>query len=263
MRLGQLAKQLEEKPSKIIDFINEKKGLELELNLNLKIEEGWEKEVLAHFSNDENQEPVDESKVEELPVVEPEEDVKTENPSEEEKPEGPVEITGEVPKAVIENAPLVEREKVVLSGPKVLDKIELPEPPKPKEKTEEELKAEEERKERRERRNNRKGRGNRKENFESYEEKLKRQKAREEKAKKRKEARRKKVEEEKRKAHYLQQVEKKQQPKPKPKAVKKRKQKEEKPVNPMVVSEIEKIEKAKRGHKKSWLGRLIQKLFGL
>ena len=45
MRLGQLAKQLEVKPREILDFLNKNQGLDLEMNLNLKIEQEWEDEI--------------------------------------------------------------------------------------------------------------------------------------------------------------------------------------------------------------------------
>lgn len=286
MRLGTLAKELEIKPRDILDFLKKEKDLELELNLNLKIEEDWEEALKNHFKPEEKIEVV-ETQVEiteEIVAINTENSEETakevlidgEEETEEtsieiETPHKPVEITGEVPKGVIENAPLVERERIVLEGPKILAKIELPEKPKPKEEEQKPEDAENEGNEPNEstekpaRKKNIKNKRitlTEEERFARYEKRMEENKKREEKAKNRQKARAKKVVAEKRKEHYLKQLKSTTQAKPKHK-VKKEKQKAKENVSPMLVSEIEKREKERRAHNKSWFGRMMQKIFGI
>ena len=287
MRLGQLAKQLEVKPREILDFINKNKGLDLEMNLNLKIEQEWEDEIKKiHPPKQEEvakKEPIEAAEEKTLNVessdelapapiseVEPLEskDDNNTNKVEEVVKVAPVEITGEVPKEVIENAPLVERQKIVLEGPKILHKIELPEKPKPKveetegENTEGETKEEIDKPARKKNIKNKRITITEEERFARYQKRMEENKKREEKDKKRKQARAEKLIAEKRKEHYLKQVKNTTQAKPKHK-VKKEKLKAKENISPMMVAEIERRERERRAHNKSWFGRMMQKLFGV
>lgn len=285
MRLGQLAKQLEVKPREILDFLNKNQGLDLEMNLNLKIEQEWEDEIKKTYppkqeevAENETVEAVEEKtlNVETLDVPAPTSEVESQETEENSTPleveevvkSAPVEITGEVPKEVIENAPLVERQKIVLEGPKILHKIELPEKPKPKaednvgENLDNQEKEETNKPARKKNIKNKRITLTEEERFARYQKRMEENKKREEKDKKRKQARAEKLLAEKRKEHYLNQVKNTPQAKPKHK-VKKEKLKAKENVSPMMVAEIERRERERRAHNKSWFGRMMQKLFGI
>lgn len=277
MRLGQLAKEIEVKPKAIHDFIFKQVEEKPELNLNLKVEESLIPDIKKHFGIEvtENQQTIAEEQP--LPEVKPEESKAESNLQEEnlqaEEHEGftkeentPIEITGEVPEEIKQKAPLVERPKIKLEGPKIISKIDLPEKPKAEPKNEStndgETSSEGAQEQKPTRRKNIKNKRitlSEEERFAKYEQRKAEQKKREQKALERKKKRAEQKAIEKRKAHYLSKVQTAQ---PKTPPHKKKKSKEKPPVSPMMVSEIEKREREKRAHNKSWLGRLFYKIFG-
>ena len=290
MRLGQLSKQVKTKPQNIVDFVKKIFDVEIKNHPNVKIQDEWENDIVAEFAKavevkeatEEVAKPIKveakESKPEAL-------EIKSEDKVEEPKIATEIAVGEEVPAEVIKKAELVKREKVVLEGIKVVNKIDL-EPKKlvvevVETTTEsavtedgnivvqtEEVKTEpvvpelpkETAEERRARLHKKKLEHEEKRVRQELEEK-KREEARLEKERKRKEERRKRKVEKQKKEHYLSKTTAKQKAAPK---IKKRKVKKVEPTHVTIGEALD--EKGKYFNQQNqysdiWIIRLFQKIF--
>lgn len=156
MRLGQLSRKINIKPEVIIDFVKKEFNQEIGSHLNSKVEDDIAKKVQNHFftppvdviekdssvpSNSPSAEGLTEPSVDDNVPVEKaiEKSLTTEpdgvseaNEETDSKEESPVleflpEV--EVDEETKRNAELVRTEHIVLEGPKVVGKIDLPPPP--------------------------------------------------------------------------------------------------------------------------------------
>lgn len=122
MRLGQLARKLEVKPADIVKYLEKENKTEMNSHPNSKVEDGLIPAIEKHFG-----------KAEEPVKTEAKEDVapKAEAKTEEVKPDPAAETKAEdtVDMEKVEHIETVKPEK--LTGPKVIDKIDLPPPPPP------------------------------------------------------------------------------------------------------------------------------------
>ena len=145
MRLGQLSRKVNVKPNEILNYLKLEFDVELGTHLNTKVEDALVEKVVAKFNptpepskSEENVAPIVEETpsevIESTPHETPatEDTISGENDSDTDEQEAePVtefEVHEEVDASVIANAPLIKAEKVELSGPKVVGKIELPPP---------------------------------------------------------------------------------------------------------------------------------------
>lgn len=274
MRIGQLAKELNRTPNDLIDYLAEHADVSEDLHPNLKLADEYVHILIDRFGKRElktdealeigNPSPTieenpkeestsneEENSTEEMPVA------KEEESSEE---EGPVEFERgqEVNPKIIEQAETVEREKITLDGPKIIDKIEVPEEvEKRKQKKEEEAKKRAEEREQRKKEREKK-------KFERYQKKMERERRQKEKEERRKKRQKERKAAEAKRRHYLEKVKAKDkaQPAPKPKK-KKKKQKAKEEVDPLMVSEIQKREQEARKKEKNTLWGSIKRLFGM
>lgn len=147
MRLGQLSRKVNVKPTEILSYLKNEFDVELGTHLNTKVEDQLADKVIQKFAAPvivkeevpakEMTPPIaDDSKIEE-PVAEElvaefqaSESETLAEPETEETPD-PIEIkefepNQEVDAETIQNAALIKAPKVELTGPKVIGKIELP-----------------------------------------------------------------------------------------------------------------------------------------
>ncbi len=285
MRLGQLSKQVETKPQNIVDFVKKTFDVEIKNHPNVKIQDEWENDIIAEFAKAEEVKEATEEVAKSIKVEAKALEIKSEDKVEEPKVANEIAVGEEVPTEVIKKAELVKREKVVLEGIKVVNKIDL-EPKKPvvevvETTTEsaitedgnvvaqtEEVKTEpvapelpkETAEERRARLHKKKLEHEEKRVRQELEEK-KREEARLEKERKRKEERRKRKVEKQKKEHYLSKTTAKQKATPK---VKKRKVKKVEPTHVTIGEALD--EKGKYFNQQNqysdiWIIRLFQKIF--
>ena len=285
MRLGQLSKQVETKPQNIVDFVKKTFDVEIKNHPNVKIQDEWENDIIAEFAKAEEVKEATEEVAKPIKVEAKALEIKSEDKVEEPKVATEIAVGEEVPAEVIKKAELVKREKVVLEGIKVVNKIDL-EPKKPvvevvETTTEsaitedgnvvaqtEEVKTEpvvpelpkETAEERRARLHKKKLEHEEKRVRQELEEK-KREEARLEKERKRKEERRKRKVEKQKKEHYLSKTTAKQKATPK---VKKRKVKKVEPTHVTIGEALD--EKGKYFNQQNqysdiWIIRLFQKIF--
>ena len=143
MRLGQLSRKVNIKPTEILSYLKNEFDIELGSHLNTKVDDALAEKVIAKYTA-----PVDSNKDEpeikepnvsntaekvvettEVVVQEntPESSIKEENETSE-IASAPVEFEAheEVDASIIKNAELIQAPKIELSGPKVVGKIELP-----------------------------------------------------------------------------------------------------------------------------------------
>ena len=125
MRLGQLARKIEVKPSDIVGYLATK-NIQIEENANTKLESAYVTEVLSHFAPHLTTAQIPDN---EVPIVEPADTMAHETVVTSEEV-----TTPSVQPNVIEDKPVeadvIKAPKIELSGLKVLGKIELPEPKK-------------------------------------------------------------------------------------------------------------------------------------
>lgn len=148
MRLGQLSRKVNVKPNEILNYLKLEFDVELGSHLNTKVDDALVEKVVAKFHSipepSESKEdstpisdPVESAEINE--TIEPEVSNLEEEPSEdsvsdeetessESEPSVEFELHQEVDASTIANAPLIKAEKVELTGPKVVGKIELPPP---------------------------------------------------------------------------------------------------------------------------------------
>jgi len=131
MRLGQLSRKVEIKPSEILGYLKNEFDVELGSHLNTKVDDALTEKVIAKFSKKSETEPEPEiipETEEELPVEETEEIEVSEQ--EEEKPKPVVEYDQgvEIDEATRLSAEVIKAPKVELAGPTVIGKIDLPPP---------------------------------------------------------------------------------------------------------------------------------------
>eukprot|EP00746_Dinoflagellata_sp_MGD_P012208 gnl/MRDRNA2_/MRDRNA2_125908_c0_seq1.p1 gnl/MRDRNA2_/MRDRNA2_125908_c0~~gnl/MRDRNA2_/MRDRNA2_125908_c0_seq1.p1 ORF type:complete len:276 (+),score=70.03 gnl/MRDRNA2_/MRDRNA2_125908_c0_seq1:40-867(+) len=136
MRLGQLARKLDIKPTEIVNFLKEQHSIELELNPNAKLEDEHVELVNRQYSVEEAEVPTHLD-----PVQSKEEE--EENTNVKEEPDGSGEDTSEaehalksaediaVPQNLDEVEHIETNKPEPLPGLKVIDKIDLPPPPPP------------------------------------------------------------------------------------------------------------------------------------
>lgn len=285
MRLGQLSKQVETKPQNIVDFVKKTFDVEIKNHPNVKIQDEWENDIIAEFAKAEEVKEATEEVAKSIKVEAKALEIKSEDKVEEPKVATEIAVGEEVPAEVIKKAELMKREKVVLEGIKVVNKIDL-EPKKPvvevvETTTEsaitedgnvvaqtEEVKTEpvapelpkETAEERRARLHKKKLEHEEKRVRQELEEK-KREEARLEKERKRKEERRKRKVEKQKKEHYLSKTTAKQKATPK---VKKRKVKKVEPTHVTIgeaLDEKRKYFNQQNQYSDIWIIRLFQKIF--
>jgi len=145
MRLGQLSRKVNVKPNEILNYLKLEFDVELGTHLNTKVEDALVDKVVAKFNPipepskpEENVTPVAEETHSEIIESAPQETSVTEDTISDENDSGTdaqesesvaeFEVHEEVDASTIANAPLIKAEKVELSGPKVVGKIELPPP---------------------------------------------------------------------------------------------------------------------------------------
>lgn len=137
MRLGQLSRKVNTKPTEILSYLKNEFDVELGSHLNTKVDDELTEKVISKFAI-KVEKPVAPKKIETPVIVE---EVKTETmdevvesieinntPDEVEvkKPIREFEVNQEVDASTIKNAELIKAPKVALEGPKVVGKIELP-----------------------------------------------------------------------------------------------------------------------------------------
>lgn len=252
MRLGQLSKQLEVKPQVIVDLLKSELSVEVNNHPNIKIKDEWQPIIDAHFTNqnEENDEVVvAKNNVTEEVEVETIQEKSSENGELREFQRGE-----EVAAEIIENAETVEREKIVLDGPKIVNKIELPEP---KVKSEDDGEVKETAEERQARLALKKKEQEAK-RYKRYEEKKKKEEDRLAKAQKRKEKQKEKKIKDQKRAHYLNKIQQK------PVSSKTKKKKEKPEIKHLTIEQaLDKKGKLNQQNQYSdiWLIRIFQKLF--
>ena len=144
MRLGQLSRKTDTKPTEILSYLKNEFDVELGSHLNTKVDDELTKKVISKFVKPKVEkttpavpkESIETTVVKEVfqTVPKPETkiiDIESSNPSEDStisNTEKPIELESnqEVDARTILNAELIKAPKVELAGPKVIGKIELP-----------------------------------------------------------------------------------------------------------------------------------------
>lgn len=145
MRLGQLSRKVNVKPTEILSYLKNEFDVELGSHLNTKVEDELADKVINNFAKPKPETPKKEVVKEianeiESSVSEPiidstieDEVISTDDTStavslekEESTPTAEFQPNEEVDPATIQNAELIKAPKVELTGPKVIGKIELP-----------------------------------------------------------------------------------------------------------------------------------------
>lgn len=136
MRLGQLSRKVNVKPTEILSYLKNEFDVELGSHLNTKVEDELAEKVIQKFvvvAPVKKEKISDSSIVSEVPTEEPKVTVVAEEPTiiaeiATEEITTPIEFEAnqEVDAETILNAELIKAPKVELPGPKVVGKIELP-----------------------------------------------------------------------------------------------------------------------------------------
>ena len=150
MRLGQLSRKTDTKPTEILSYLKNEFDIELGSHLNTKVDDELAKKVVSKFVKPKAAKPTILKKADSI-QQETEDKAVSANPVSEEETKAPIEEianseeetepvststdTGnefeqgqEVDPATILNAELIKAPKIELAGPKVIGKIELPPP---------------------------------------------------------------------------------------------------------------------------------------
>tara|TARA_R110002050_G_scaffold300722_2_gene471910 strand:- start:53411 stop:54247 length:837 start_codon:yes stop_codon:yes gene_type:complete len=145
MRLGQLSRKINTKPTEILSYLKNEFDVELGSHLNTKVDDELAEKVIEKFSTkpvakviptetvkpvppkETNTEPeeVFPKQMEESSAISATEEIINELPKAP-QPIKEYEVNQEVDAATIKNAELIKAPKVALDGPKVVGKIELP-----------------------------------------------------------------------------------------------------------------------------------------
>lgn len=146
MRLGQLARKLSLRPSQLVDFLAEN-NIQTEEGSNTRLPDEYTRIIVQHFSPESLEEIMKPPVVEEIPLLQSEPVLVTEEPVKlEQKTEEPLVVSEDNPTDQQSEPEVIRVPKIELSGLKVLGKIDLPEPKKREPKPEEQISEEQQQK---------------------------------------------------------------------------------------------------------------------